>query len=198
MAAKRLPFNIDVSGRTAVVIAGGPSLTAEDCDHASQSGAFLIGVNDAYRIAELDVLYASDHGWIEHHHEKIKHGKHLVLTQQHQTSKPPKDDVYWIRGNHGHDMTSKELNFGGNSGFAAVHLASIWNADRILLLGFDMTATNGKRHWFGNHPGVLHREAGFASWITNFERANCPTPIINCSRESALKCYPRSTITDEL
>ena len=68
---------------------------------------------------------------------------------------------------------------------------------RILPLGFDMQ-TKSKKHWFGSHPKEMDREHGFAAWRENFRNANCPTPIINCSRATALDCFPRSTIQDEL
>ena len=197
MASKRLPFDISLDGRDAVVIGGGESLTAEDCNHASESGAFLIGVNDAYRIAALDVLYASDHPWIKHHYDRICSQRHLVVTQAPNNQDPIDNPVYYVEGVHGHSMSSDVLNFGGNSGFAAVHLASMWGAGRILLLGFDMQ-TKSKKHWFGSHPKEMDREHGFAAWRENFRNANCPTPIINCSRATALDCFPRSTIQDEL
>jgi len=198
MASVALPFKPDLEGKTAVVIAGGPSLTREDCEYAEKSGAVLFGVNDAYRIAALDVLYASDYSWLKHHWGSFEASQTLVVSQVHGETASIDLPIYHVEGRHGWDMSSKTLNFGGNSGFAAVHLASMWGAGRIVLLGFDMKAGKEKRHWFGNHPGTLHRQPGFDSWISNFERANCPTPIINCSRDTALTCFPRSTIQETL
>jgi hypothetical protein len=198
MASKPLPFKPDLEGRPAVVIAGGPSLTKEDCEYAEKSGAFIIGINDAYTIAACDVVYASDHPWLNHHWRDLKYEHTIVLTQVHANNQPIDLPIYYVEGQHGCDMASKRLNFGGNSGFSGVHLASLWGAGQIVLLGFDMQAKQGKRHWFGDHYGPLHREAGFDAWIRNFEQCNCPTPIINCSRDTALTCFPRATIQEVL
>jgi len=195
MSARPLPFTPDLSGKTVVVIGGGASLTDEDCDYARKSDAILIGVNDAYRKVQLDILYASDYPWWKHHWKNLKdYPPCLFLTQTHQ-NRTPDLPLWTVEGQHGADMGAKRLQFGANSGFAAVHLASLFKAEKIALLGFDMQM-KGKRHWFGDHPGELNKKSNYATWVANFERANCPTPIINCSRETALTCFPRATIQE--
>jgi len=199
MSARPLPFSPSLEGKTAVVIGGGASLTKEDCDYARDSDAFLIGVNDAYRMTQLDCLYASDHPWIKYHWDALKdYAPCLLVTQTHVNGKPLDLPMWTVEGKHGCDMSDSVLNFGGNSGFAAVHLASLWGAARVLLLGFDMRLNGGKRHWFGDHPGNMNKKSNYLTWVANFERANCPTPIINCSRDTALTCFPKATIEEVL
>jgi len=198
MASKPLPFNPDLEGRTAVVIGGGASLTRQDCEYAEQSGAVLIGVNNAFQIADVDILYASDHPFIKKHWDALRTIRGLVVTQIHANCKPIDRDCFYVEGQHGTDMRSKRLSFGGNSGFAAVHLASLWGAGQIVLLGFDMGVKDGKRHWFGDHPEGLRQPNNFGSWVSQFNGANCPTPVVNCSRWTALECFPKSTIQEVL
>ena len=197
MSARPIPFTPDLRGRTAVVIGGGASLTKDDCDYARASDAVLIGINDAYRMVDVDILYASDYSWWKNHWEAVKSVQCMKVSQTHGNRPLPDLPLWLVEGQHGVDMGSKRLQFGANSGFAGVHLASLWNAAKIALLGFDMSM-KGKRHWFGDHPGDMNKKSNYETWVANFERANCPTPIINCSRETALTCYPRANIQEVL
>jgi len=180
---------------TIVCIAGGPSLTREDAQFAS-SVCTTIGVNDAYRIARLDVLYASDHPWWKHHWDAVKDLPCRKVCGE-QKEKAP-EGVETVPAKHGNDLTDSVLNFGGNSGFAALHLAILMGAKRVVLLGYDMKA-GAKRHWFGNHPEPLSRNSNYATMVHRMESAPKPDiPIINCSRDTALTCFPRARIEDVL
>jgi hypothetical protein len=85
---------------------------------------------------------------------------------------------------------------GGNSGGQAVNLTLLRGASPVILLGFDMQATGGKKHWFGDHPGHLDRLQSFYDWVTAMDAAaeSAAAPIINCSRVTALKSYPRTPL----
>jgi hypothetical protein len=98
---------------------------------------------------------------------------------------------------------------GGNSGYQAVNLAWLFGAARIVLLGFDMGATGGRLHWHKDHGQTAHVSINhgrrrehrlhnpvprkFKDWCGAFNKlaAACPVPIVNCSRTSALTCFPR-------
>lgn len=89
---------------------------------------------------------------------------------------------------------------GGNSGYQAVNLAYLLGAARIVLLGFDMQKSGGRSHWHGDHrrlnnptPDLLRR------WVENFEALAGElqaegVEVINCSRQTALRCFPRATL----
>jgi hypothetical protein len=81
-------------------------------------------------------------------------------------------------------------------------LAYLWGARRILLLGFDMQCgPDGESHWFGDHPlnqGFMNPKK-FNSWIRHFEvmgrdLADQGISVFNCSRQSAIGCFPRMAI----
>lgn len=81
-----------------------------------------------------------------------------------------------------------------NSGGGAVALAIARGATRVLLLGYDMQYTGGKRHWHGDHPAKLGNAGAIAAWPAQFEQLRGDHPgieIINCTRETALNCFPR-------
>lgn len=103
------------------------------------------------------------------------------------------------------------ITYGGNSGFQAVNLAlhKIGWRGRILLVGFDMRATGGKRHFFGNHPEPMHSNKSasglalyYRNFVEKFARAAAALPksveIINCTPGSAIDCFPRMDLADAL
>jgi hypothetical protein len=165
-------------------------------------------VNDAYRlIPEAEVLYACDARWWRAHDGvpgfrgerwtqdqaggdtcAARYGLNLIPSRP--GSIPSADPAY--------------LTTGKNSGFQAVNLAALMGARRIVLLGFDMgLAPDGRRHFFGDHPGDLNRASPYRAFIRAFEEA-APIyaargiEILNASRRSALACFPRVNLEDVL
>lgn len=108
-----------------------------------------------------------------------------------------------IQGSNKSKGLTKNLNeivYGSNSGHQAINLAYIWGASRIILLGYDMEA-RGKSHWFGDHPSGLNIASPFKAYIENMnilanDAKARQLKIINASRETALKCFERSTMDD--
>lgn len=89
---------------------------------------------------------------------------------------------------------------GGNSGYQAINLAYLWGARAIVLLGMDCGAgVRGEAHWFGQHPTGLSQHQPFEVWRTKFpmlaaDLAAEGVPVLNCSRQTALDCFPRHTL----
>lgn len=78
----------------------------------------------------------------------------------------------------------------------------MFGAARIILLGYDMGATGGRLHWHPDHGGRLHNPlpGKFKDWVANFNKLAgfCPVPIVNCSRATALNCFPRVDLHEGL
>lgn len=113
--------------------------------------------------------------------------------------------AYWMQCGRepGFHKSPDTINGGGNSGYQAVHLAATFGAARIILLGFDMQRTGGKHHWHGKHEGRLVNGVGFPFWIRNFgplakDLAARGIEVVNCTRETALECFPRMPIEQAL
>lgn len=94
---------------------------------------------------------------------------------------------------------------GSNSGYQAINLAVLLGAARILLLGYDMRITGERTHWHGDHPvGMTNPLQGtLAGWVPAFAGAAADLErlgvvCINCSRETALTCFPRARVEDVL
>ena len=62
-----------------------------------------------------------------------------------------------------------------------------------------MQKTGDKRHWFGDHPKSMDRKSPYELFVKAFESIDVPDlEIINCSRDTALGCFPRMTIEEAL
>lgn len=94
---------------------------------------------------------------------------------------------------------------GGNSGFQALNIAAQFGATRILLIGFDMHASDGV-HWYGrnvwrdaNNPAHRH----YAHWRDAFTRqagvlARMGVEVVNGSSDSALLCFEKRDVSATL
>ena len=88
---------------------------------------------------------------------------------------------------------------GSNSGYQAVGLAFHLGATDIWLLGYDMQLTDNRAHFFGDHPPEIRNGGDPKRFVSNYRTINpgqYGINIVNCSRETALDMFPRSTIDD--
>lgn len=89
----------------------------------------------------------------------------------------------------------------GNSGAACIAMAAQAGAKRIIMLGYDCQKTGGKAHWHGDHPRQLGNANSINRWIPKFQelaKDHRHVEIINCSRATALECFPRMELEDAL
>jgi hypothetical protein len=173
-------------GQTVFCIASGPSLTAEDCELVQQSGLNAIAVNSSWKRARFaSVIYASDPGWWDNYGAEIDTGAECYTSHE-QTA-------------HKHNIRHYLAFAGNNSGVRAIELAIAFGAAKILLLGYDCSVSNGT-HWHGNHTKTNNPDAQKCRiWMKHFAQLNKKkSVIINCSRDTALQCFPRMTLEDAL
>lgn len=194
---------LDWQGQTAVVIATGPSLTAEDCLAVRASGAKTIAVNLAFRMAPFaDVVYMGDYLCVKTYgHEVPKSASKWSCTPM------ARDQHGWnlMRGAMGVGLgTRSVVHLGGNSGYQAIGLAYAFGAKKIILLGFDMqTGPGGEKHCHADHPKGMVQAQPWGEWLFKFEpmardlRA-AGTDVVNATRRSALKCFRIGELEEEL
>jgi hypothetical protein len=179
---------------TVVCLASGPSLTAEDCALVRASGHPTVVTNTTYRLAPwATVLMAHDYKWWEVHHAEVA----ATFAGRKVTTAP--------RGTRYGAQTLALMKFRafGNSGAAAVSLAVMAGAKRVIMLGYDCQHTGGQTHWHGNHPPPLGNAGSVARWPAKFAQlaqyaARSGCTVVNASRETALTCFPRVQLEDEL
>jgi hypothetical protein len=175
------------------VVASGPSLTAEDV--SSLKGQHVLCINENYRMAPwADVLYACDGHWWDWH-DGAKSFKGRKITQDKGAAEKYGLEYIESRDADGLSRDPAYIHRGSNSGIQAINLAAHWTR-RIVLLGFDMQATGGKAHWHGKHPGQSGDYSPWHKWMWRYELVardaeRMGVEIINATRETALRCFPR-------
>lgn len=90
---------------------------------------------------------------------------------------------------------------GDNSGYQAVNLAYLMGAERIILIGFDMMMFGKQRHWFGDHPEHMNVDSNYVScirWFNTIKPEAYGIEIWNCSRRTAMDCFPKHDLDEAL
>lgn len=174
-------------GQTVCCIASGPSLTAADCALVAAAGMPTVAVNSSWQRARFaDVIYAADPAWWDHN-------KHLIDVPADLWSSYQSADTKY--GINKHPVPPGPH----NSGQRAIQFAIERGAARVLLLGYDCSIAAGT-HWHGDHEKTKNPDAArCAIWLSQFamiERKQAE--IINCSRETALACFPRMPLEQAL
>jgi hypothetical protein len=169
----------------------------------SLKGQRVIVINDNYRIAPwADVLYACDPAWWDLHEVRVRTFKGRKITQDKEAAE--RYGLEYIEGvdEPGLSPYPNRIHLGSNSGIQAINLAAHWTK-RIVLLGFDMQPTGGKTHWHGGHPGQANDYGPWHKWIWRYELVakdaeRMGVEIINATRQTALKCFPRVPLSSLL
>lgn len=193
------------AGMTCVCIASGPSLSDDQLEAVRDAhGRYdvrVIAVSDNYRRAPwADVIYAGDLRWWQLHGDAARATGAELWTQDWAASQL---GVNRAPGANGEGLGRYQVNTGGNSGYQAINLAYLWGCRRILLIGYDMQATGGRKHWFGDHPRQLIQEQLFDEWLHRFKQLavdlqGAGVTVLNCTAETALTAFPRADIREAL
>ena len=145
-----------------------------------------------------DAMYACDEHWWDYYYHEIAMGYGGQLwTQDVKAAK--KYNLQYIQGESSRGLGRDRIHFGGNSGYQAMNLAYLFGVKKIVLLGFDMQMTDGKQHYFGNHPYHPKPNQGprtpqFMSWRPHFEHIARDlkkegVQVVNATRKTALTCF---------
>lgn len=185
-------------------MASGPSMTAEDANYCHDR-ARVITVNTTFRLAPwADAHYSSDHDWWQMHLAEMREICRGEFWTGHPTYKAAgmKRCPYDKRG-RGISRRPGMINWGGNSGYCALGLAYQFGASRIVLLGYDQCDPAGTGHWHGQHNDSIRKGFNWPMWHERFEEAardfrRFGVEVINCSRVTALKCFPRAKLREVL
>lgn len=199
-------------GATVLVMASGPSLNERDVRLALAKADRVIAVSDSWRLlpsCSSDILYAADYTWWNFHMGVPEFpGEKWIACPERKSD----DTKQYIKAakewglrmvrtapREGVSFDPALLHEGWNSGFQAVNIAALGGAKRILLLGFDCQRSGGQSHFFGEHPEAIRRATPFNLFAEAFAKAApqlaaAGIGVINCSRQTALDCFPRATI----
>lgn len=177
---------------TAVCIASGPSLTAQDCKTIEESGLPTVAVNSAWTAARFaQVIYAGDDAWWKLNVDKID------IEAERWTNSENTARTYNLKYHAGHSGNP-------NSGLRAIQfLHEKYGAQKIILLGFDCSVKNGL-HFHGPHAYLNNpTDKRCNVWLERFrwlsdEYRQKWVQVINCSRETAITVFPRMSLQEAL
>lgn len=199
--------------RPVVCVASGPSFTEEQAQYIVNARALdkcrVIVVNDNYkRVPNADLLYACDGLWWDKNINAARKVFSGAFLTSDNSASAFFDIPYMPYDNRAKGLSRKgaPINLGSNSGYAAIDLAFHFGANKIILVGYDMQRTGGKTHWFGDHPNGLwnfHPDDLIAAWARNYvalahDLFEAGVDCVNCTIETALTCFRRSTLEVEL
>jgi hypothetical protein len=205
----------DWMGATCVILAGGPSLPT-DIGQRLSSKTRVIAINDSWRLfPQADALYFGDATWWHNQqamnprtldgrlsfHDMIYKGFWVTIAN---FSEHPQVHCLWSTTAQGLEKNPVALATGANSGYAAINLAYLYGARRIVLLGYDMKCAGARTHW---HNGPRERAGVFQvalnSFLYHFESLVEPlkkegVEVINATPDSALTCWPYLPLEEAL
>lgn len=176
--------------KTVVCIGSGPSLTVADCEMVRKSGLPTIAVNSSWKAARFcDVIYGGDLAWWE------AYGREIDIAAERWTCTRQAAVKY--------DMNLHTAYGAYNSGMRAVQFALEQGADKVILLGFDCSVDVGM-HWHGEHDKTQNPDSiKCKKWMAQFSQVAMiaealKADVVNCSRQTALKCFRMSDLKHEL
>ncbi|MBS0244529.1 MAG: hypothetical protein JSS20_20345, partial [Proteobacteria bacterium] len=165
----------------------------------------VIVVNDAWRmVPNADVLYACDGTWWSVHHGAVRMGFEGELWTL-DVKAAPRHGLRLVKhSNNARGLVDADtIGTGSNSGHQAVNLAYLFGAREIVLVGYDFQRTDGKAHYFGEHPSPLSRSHSYNAWQTcmpvlGADLARAGVKVTNCTISTALECFPRADLAETL
>lgn len=197
------------AGETVAIVATGPSITSDDIALLYSLNLKIIAVSNSWELCPFaDILYAADCAWWRDNNY-VSGFKGERWSQQQGPKEWPAEaernniNIVVSKNLPGISIDPTVIHTGFNSSFQALNIAVLQGAKQILLLGVDCAILNGKRHWFGDHPGKLNRPSPYDLFIKAFNSAsptlkNLGVDVINCSEQSALTCFKKANLVDLL
>ena len=193
----------DWTGRTAVVIANGPSLTREQIDFAGESDVLAMTVNTAYQMAPwAPVFYAGDFLFHKVHNLRMRQHRMSSIWTTDSTAAEQYGVNRW-KGRNDVGLGETMIHLNGNSGAQAINLAYLFGARKIVLLGFTMREIDGKKHFHGDHEKPLVQKQLFGEWVHKMsfvarDAKRLGVDIVNADPLSAMTCFRMGNLEAEL
>ena len=181
-----------------VCLGSGESLNDQDISYARSKGVRFAVCNDNWQKApDCEIVVAFDYKWWEMYHTEVDVAtKAEFWTGSVRAEKQFGLHRFKILPGIGWSTRRGFVHNVGLSGGILLQRVGWEHPDLIVLLGYDMQGS----HWFGDHPPQLGNQTELADAIPDFNRLaqQAPCKVVNCSRQTALDCFPRRKITEVL
>lgn len=186
----------------AVLLASGPSLTAEDVElvrawRARTAEGVVLVTNLTFRIAPwADHLYALDGlWWREYGQDARATFKGRMWTPCVAATEMFGATLVTMRKRARGLSRNRGVMYGCNSGRHLIDLAYQLGARRLVLLGYDMMPSSaGREHWHEPYPDGVQMKPAYKGWAREFVQVaidlkNLGTNVVNASRRTALSAF---------
>jgi hypothetical protein len=202
-------------GENVFIIAGGPSL--HGFDFSQLKGRPCIALNSAFKGIEeyLTAIYWTDNDWAAVNHDALMKFDGLKFNAR------TRGDIFFkdnIKGHAGATVLNRlgdfgfsfDINcvYGNNSGAHAINFLTNMKPYRILLLGYDMSFSQGRTHW---HEGYTIANPTDRSYARVYPELFIPSinvmepfirqlgiDVVNCNPESKLECFRKDKLENYL
>ena len=192
--------------KTVYIFGGGPTLlgTIEDYDFSDRC---VLGVNNAFCLPEVDILYFGDAKFYWWNREGIQKFKGLKITSNQGVhhgwaSVECEPNINMVRVGKYKGLESRRDKIGWNrsSGAAAINIAIHLGAKCIVLLGYDMRRIGGKKNW-KNHAKENTNQNPYNYQIVGFRQIaraldKFRVHIINATPRSAIDVFQKRKLKD--
>lgn len=191
-------------------LASGPSQNQADIDAVRGRGTVVAINNQLLAAPWADIFYSCDSSWFEHYTNIAKEPKMArayMAFRGEKFSIDPKSAAYGatvLKKESGGGLGAHAIRTGHNSGYQVLNLAAHRGAKTVVLLGYDMGyGPGGSRHNHGDHPKGLGNFGQPAMCVAAFpalarDLAAAGVNVVNCSRETALRCFKRMPLSQLL
>lgn len=198
-----------------VIVGTGPSLRGTDLSLLDRPDLRVLAVKEAV----FDLPFAAEcvciHGtWLKNRLDALLAQPVPITFVTDNVFNPPylvRDEFHYIERRHADGLSNdpRYVNHGGTSGYAALNVATLRGARRILLMGFDYGTLTESHARTGHHyrdeayPWYLAARNGsmWAGWAKNFKTcANdlraLGAEVHNANPGGLVDAFPRATLDE--
>lgn len=194
----------NLSGRTVFILGGGSSVTPEMLNYLNRSENKVVALNSAFKfITSPAAILWCDSGWGATNHDALSahtcpkfavtNCSNYSITKDVQTTAGATPLNY--TGEFGFDSNIDNVR-GNNSGANAINLLVNCKVSTIILVGFDMYATNTTAHFHSEYTYTIRPAVYGGKFIPCINSmadvirdSGVNVKIYNSNSASALKCF---------
>lgn len=189
-------------GAIVYIIGGGPSLKNQDLSFTKNRRTIV--TNNAYKLVPwAEVLFFMDYKWYKQHEGWLGSYDGLIVTIAEQT-RENRRIKFVERGSK--NMLSPHrnvINHGNNSGYCGVHLAYLFGATTIILVGFDMKIVNSQHNFHNDHERKMRDDIYTDEYIPVFDTIREPLRnkgviLLTTTKDSGLRNIPYIAIEEAI
>ena len=192
--------------KTVYIFGGGPTLLAS-IEGYDFTGRCVLGVNSAFCLPQVDILYFGDAKFYWWNREAIQNFLGLKITSNqgvhhgNKTVEGESDIKLLPVGRHkGLETSPDRIGWNRSSGAAAINVSLHLGAKQIVLLGYDMRRVGGRKNWKRHEKENTNQNpyhymlVGFAQIAREIKKFRCD--IINATPGSAIDVFQKRKLKD--